>query len=123
MDEVDIVVPRDEIAGFIQYTKELEEEYGVRIRSFGHAGDGNMHVYILQDDLDLSLWKDKMETIMDLLYVRGKELRGQVSGEHGIGISKKQYLRDDLGETLINLQRQIKEVFDPKGILNSGKLF
>ena len=82
-----------------------------------------MHVYILQDDLDLSLWKEKMETIMDRLYVRGKELRGQVSGEHGIGISKKQYLRDDLGETLINLQKQIKEVFDPKGILNPGKLF
>ncbi len=123
MDEVDLVVPRDEIAGFIGYTKELEEEYGVRIRSFGHAGDGNMHVYILQDDLDLSLWKEKMETIMDRLYVRGKELRGQVSGEHGIGISKKQYLRDDLGETLINLQKQIKGVFDPKGILNPGKLF
>ncbi len=123
MDEVDIVVPRDEIAGFIKYTKELEEEYGVRIRSVGYAGDGNMHVYILQDDLELTLWKQKMEIIMDRLYVRGKELRGQVSGEHGIGISKKQYLMDDLGETLITLQKQIKEVFDPRGILNPGKLF
>lgn len=123
MDEVDIVVPRDRIAGFIEYTKELEAEYGVRIRSFGHAGDGNMHVYILQDDLDETIWREKMDTMMDLLYARGRELRGQVSGEHGIGIAKKQYLIDDLGESQIALQRQIKEVFDPKYILNPGKLF
>jgi len=123
MDEVDIVVPRDQIAGFIEYTKELEAEFGVRIRSFGHAGDGNMHVYILQDDLEKNVWKEKMDTIMDLLYVRGSELGGQVSGEHGIGISKKEYLTRDLGDTLITLQQQIKQVFDPKNILNPGKLF
>ena len=123
MDEVDIVVPRDEIANFIAYTKELEAQFGVRIRSFGHAGDGNMHVYILQDDLEKSVWQEKMDQIMDLMYQRGKELGGQVSGEHGIGISKKQYLIEDLGDTLINLQKQIKEVFDPKNILNPGKLF
>ena len=56
-------------------------------------------VYILQDDLERTLWKDKMEAIMDRLYMRGKELRGQVSGEHGIGISTKEYLMD-LGDTL-----------------------
>lgn len=123
MDEVDIVVPPDEIANFIAYTKELEAEYGVRVRSFGHAGDGNMHVYILQDDLEESLWKGKMQDMMGLMYARGRELGGQVSGEHGIGISKKQYLIDDLGDTLITLQKQIKQVFDPKGILNPGKLF
>lgn len=123
MDEVDIVVPRDEIANFIAYTKELEAEFGVRIRSFGHAGDGNMHVYILQDDLEKTVWKEKMDTVMDLMYKRGKELGGQVSGEHGIGISKKQYLIEDLGDTLIHLQKQIKQAFDPKNILNPGKLF
>lgn len=123
MDEVDIVVPRDQIAGFIEYTKELEAEFGVRIRSFGHAGDGNMHVYILQDDLEKNVWKEKMDTIMDLLYVRGSELGGQVSGEHGIGISKKEYLTRDLGDTLITLQQQIKQAFDPKNTLNPGKLF
>ena len=122
MDEVDVVVPRDSIADFIGYTKELEKEYGVRIRSFGHAGDGNMHVYILRDDMDKDTWRAKMQEIMDLLYTKGKALGGQVSGEHGIGISKRQYLIDDLGDTLIALQRQIKEVFDPKNILNPGKL-
>ena len=122
MDEVDVVVPRDKIAIFINYTKELEREYGIMIRSFGHAGDGNMHVYILRDDMDEDIWRGKMQEIMDLLYAKGKELGGQVSGEHGIGISKRQYLIDDLGDTLIALQRQIKGVFDPKNILNPGKL-
>ncbi|NMB02832.1 MAG: FAD-binding oxidoreductase [Firmicutes bacterium] len=123
MDEVDIVVPRNEIANFIAYTKELEMNHGVRIRSFGHAGDGNMHVYILQGDLEPEVWKEKMDIVMDLLYAKGRELRGQVSGEHGIGIAKKQYLIEDLGSTLISLQKQIKQAFDPKQILNPGKLF
>jgi glycolate oxidase len=122
MDEVDVVVPRDKIAVFIRYTKELEKEYGVRIRSFGHAGDGNMHVYILRDEMDREVWKAKMEEIMDRLYDKGSELGGQVSGEHGIGIAKRPYLIRELGDTLIALQRQIKEVFDPKHILNPGKV-
>ncbi|NLJ67882.1 MAG: FAD-binding protein [Firmicutes bacterium] len=122
MDEVDVVVPRDKIAVFIRYTKELEEEYGVRIRSFGHAGDGNMHVYIMRDQLDRAVWRAKMDEIMDRLYAKGSELGGQVSGEHGIGVAKRPYLLRELGDTLINLQRQIKEVFDPKQILNPGKV-
>lgn len=123
MDEVDVVVPKSEIAAFIKYTKELEAEFGVRMRSFGHAGDGNLHIYILKDDLDRAVWKDRMTKIMELLYAKSKELGGQVSGEHGIGLSKKEYLQEDLGETLIALQKQIKQVFDPKNILNPGKLF
>ncbi|NMB44834.1 MAG: FAD-binding protein [Firmicutes bacterium] len=122
MDEVDVVVPRDQIAVFINYTKELESQYGIRIRSFGHAGDGNMHVYILRDDMDRVLWKEKMDEIMDLLYAKGKELGGQVSGEHGIGISKREYLIEDLGDALVSLQRRLKTAFDPKLILNPGKL-
>jgi glycolate oxidase len=123
MDEVDVVVPKNAIATLVKYTKELEAEYGVRIRSFGHAGDGNLHIYILRDDLDRGVWQKKMARIMELLYARGKELGGQVSGEHGIGISKLEYLTTALGDQLISLQRQIKQVFDPKNILNPGKLF
>lgn len=123
MDEVDIVVPRDKIATLVEYTKELEKKYSVRTCSFGHAGDGNTHIYILRDDLDKEIWKERMKEIMDKLYVKGKELGGQVSGEHGIGISKREYLIDDLGATLIELQRKIKQVFDPNNILNPGKIF
>ena len=122
MDEVDVVVPRDKVAVFINYTKVLEVEYGVRIRSFGHAGDGNMHVYILRDDMDKEIWQGKMHKVMELLYAKGKELGGQVSGEHGIGLSKREFLKQDLGDGLITLQRQIKKALDPKHILNPGKV-
>ncbi len=122
MDEVDVVVPRNQIACFIHYTKELEREYGIRIRSFGHAGDGNMHVYIMRDDMDRAIWQSKMQEIMEHLYAKGKELGGQVSGEHGIGISKREFLMEDLGDSLVTLQRQIKKALDPKLILNPGKV-
>jgi glycolate oxidase len=72
--------------------------------------------------MDKDVWKAKMEEIMDRLYAKGSELGGQVSGEHGIGIAKRPYLLRELGDTLIALQRQIKEVFDPKHILNPGKV-
>lgn len=123
MDEVDIVVPPDRIAILVEYTKELEQEYGVRICSFGHAGDGNTHIYIMRDELPKDVWRERMEQIMHRLYEKGKELGGQVSGEHGIGISKRPFLIKDLGDTLINLQREIKRVFDPHNILNPGKVF
>lgn len=122
MDEVDVVVPRDKIAVFINYTKELEQQYGVRIRNFGHAGDGNMHVYILRDNMDEGLWREKMKEIMEALYAKGHELGGQVSGEHGIGVSKRSYLQKGLGDVILNLQRQVKKCFDPKNLLNPGKV-
>jgi glycolate oxidase len=122
MDEVDVVVPRDQIAVFINYTKVLEKQYGIRIRSFGHAGDGNMHVYILRDDMDKAVWQSKMQEVMEMLYAKGKDLGGQVSGEHGIGLSKREFLREDLGDSLVALQRHIKQALDPKHILNPGKV-
>ena len=122
MDEVDVVVPRDQIAVFINYTKILEKQYGIRIRSFGHAGDGNMHVYILRDDMDKAVWQSKMQEVMEMLYAKGKDLGGQVSGEHGIGLSKREFLREDLGDSLVALQRHIKQALDPKHILNPGKV-
>ena len=75
MDEVDVVVPKSEIASFIKYTKELETEFGVRIRSFGHAGDGNLHIYILKDDLERNVWKTEMAKIMERLYAKSKRIR------------------------------------------------
>lgn len=92
MDECDVVVPRDKVAEFIKYTHDLQSELNVRIKSFGHAGDGNLHVYVLRDDMDEEQWSIKLKESFDHMYGRARELRGQVSGEHGIGYAKKGYL-------------------------------
>ena len=122
MDECDVVVPKSRVADFIKYTHEVGEEIGLRIPSFGHAGDGNLHIYLCKDSMDEKIWEDKAKRAFDLLYQRAKEYGGMVSGEHGIGYAKKEYLANQAGERQMELMRNIKKVFDPKGILNPGKV-
>jgi glycolate oxidase len=122
MDECDVVVPRHHVAEFINYTKKIEKELDVRIASFGHAGDGNLHVYILKDDLPEEIFMKKLSRAFDLFYAKGAELGGHVSGEHGIGYAKKEYLERMNGKVYMDLLRGIKKTFDPKGILNPGKV-
>lgn len=122
IDECDVVVPRNQVATFIKYSQSLEKEYNIRIRSFGHAGDGNLHIYVLKDELPEAEWKDKLEKVMDCMYLKAEELKGQVSGEHGIGFAKKSYLEKSLKDTGMNLLKNIKDAFDPKNILNPGKI-
>ncbi|MDD3715770.1 MAG: FAD-binding oxidoreductase [Candidatus Marinimicrobia bacterium] len=122
MDECDVVVPRHHVADFINYTKVVEKELDVRIASFGHAGDGNLHVYVLKDELPDDVFKKKLNDAFDLLYAKGAELGGHVSGEHGIGYAKREYLERMNGKVYMDLLRGIKKTFDPKGILNPGKV-
>jgi glycolate oxidase len=122
MDECDVVVPVDKVDGFIKYTHALSDEFGVRIPSFGHAGDGNLHVYICRDELSDEVWKKKLAEIFDRMYEKAEELGGLVSGEHGIGYAKKEFLKKQYGETPIALMQGIKRVFDEKNILNPGKI-
>lgn len=122
MDEVDVVVPRNKVAEFIKFTHDLEKQFDIRIKSFGHAGDGNLHIYILRDALDEETWKKKLEEVMECMYKRGRELKGQVSGEHGIGFAKRPYLNESLSPELMLLMKGIKMTFDPKNILNPGKV-
>ncbi|GHU69797.1 2-hydroxy-acid oxidase [Clostridia bacterium] len=122
MDECDVVVPRDQVAVFIRESVRVGRELGVRVRSFGHAGDGNLHIYVCKDNLTDDVWHVKRQAAMDVLYAAARELGGQVSGEHGVGHAKREYLRESLGDTPIQLMRGIKAVFDQAGILNPGKV-
>ena len=122
MDECDVVVPREDIPAFVRKSVEIGRKIGVRICSFGHAGDGNLHIYACKDELADDVWEKAVEQVMDELYIAAKEMGGEVSGEHGIGHAKKGFLAESMGETQMNLMRGIKAAFDPKGILNPGKV-
>ncbi len=122
MDEADIVVPRSRVGELVEYTHSLQKELGIRIKSFGHAGDGNLHAYILKDELSDEEWEKRLALAMEKLYAKGCELCGQVSGEHGIGYAKKPYLNKTLSPETLRLMRGIKSVFDPKNILNPHKV-
>ena len=122
MDECDVVVPRDAISDYIKFTHEVAKKYGVRIPSFGHAGDGNLHIYICKDEMDDAEWKITLAKVFDELYDRANEVGGLVSGEHGIGYAKKGYMHKMLGDTQIEIMRGIKKAFDPNNILNPGKI-
>jgi glycolate oxidase len=122
MDECDVVVPGNKVDTFIKYTHELAAEFGVRIPSFGHAGDGNLHVYICRDALNDADWEKTLAAVFDRMYEKSVELGGLVSGEHGIGYAKRDFLKRQYGDTPIALMQGIKRVFDEKNILNPGKV-
>ena len=122
LDEMDVVVPVDKIAEFLVFTHDEAEKCGVYVRSFGHAGDGNLHIYCCSNDLEEDEFKARVKRLMDSCYSKCTEFEGQVSGEHSIGHAKKQYLKESVGDTAYELMGMIKQVFDPEGILNPGKV-
>ena len=122
MDECDVVVPRSRMAELVRFSHTLQKKHNVRILSFGHAGDGNLHFYVLRDALGEEEWKKTLAAAFGDLYAKARELHGQVSGEHGIGYAKKSYLAESLSPEARALMRGIKAVFDPKGILNPHKV-
>ena len=123
MDECDVVVPRKHVAEFVLYSHALQQKHNVRIRSFGHAGDGNLHIYVLKDSLEESAWAIKLKEVFADLYAKAHELGGKVSGEHGIGYAKRPYLAESLSTDEKLLMKGIKAAFDPQNILNPNKLF
>lgn len=123
MDECDVVVPRSCVAKFIKYTHDLSKELNIRIPSFGHAGDGNLHVYVCRDELSEKEFQNKLSQAFNKMYGYAATLSGLVSGEHGVGYAKKEYMATLYGPVQIELMRGIKSVFDPKNILNPNKIF
>lgn len=122
LDEMDVVVPVDQIPGFLEYIHEVGDQNGVGIRSFGHAGDGNLHIYCCGNGIPEDEFLNRSAKVMAAAYAKCSEMNGQVSGEHGIGHAKKAYMRESVGETAYALMAGIKGVFDPNGILNPGKV-
>ncbi|MBZ0155142.1 MAG: FAD-binding protein [Alphaproteobacteria bacterium] len=118
----DIVVPRDKIPSLLVDLRRLSEESGIRIVCFGHAGDGNIHVNIMVDAHDPAEYakgKGLVRTLFELTLRRG----GSLSGEHGIGLTKAPYLGMEVKERELQLMQGIKRVFDPRGMMNPGKIF
>lgn len=122
LDECDVVVPINQITDFLCFAKQTGEECGLNIRSFGHAGDGNLHIYECSNDLPEEEFKKRVDEFFSKIYSKATEIGGQVSGEHGIGSGKIKYLEQSLGKTNMELMLGIKKVFDPKMILNPGKV-
>lgn len=131
LEILDIAVPRAEIAKHVKRVLEVSETYGLWLPTFGHAADGNVHTHIMkaryEDGEIIPLpeeeWEDKWDFIRQELYRDCRERGGVISGEHGIGMVKKPYLSYVVDEDSIDLMRGIKKVFDPKNILNPGKIF
>jgi glycolate oxidase len=117
----DATVPRSRIAEMVDYIQEVAHRHELKIGTFGHAGDGNLHPTAVLDPADENAIH-RARAAFDEIFTRALELDGTITGEHGIGIVKLRYLERQLGSDHMALLRRIKAAFDPNGILNPGKL-
>jgi len=128
---LDICVPRAEIPGHVRRIREISRQYGIWLPTFGHAADGNVHTHIMKARymegktilLSEEQWRGKADKVRAELYADAKARGGVISGEHGIGLVKKPFLSLALGDEQVDLMKGIKRLFDPRGILNPGKVF
>ena len=116
----DVVVPIARIADFVESLPGFEQQYGIKIYSFGHAGDGNIHLNITAQSRDEVI---RVERGICAILERVVAMGGTISGEHGIGHSKRHFLHLELSPVSLCLQKKIKQIFDPNSILNPGKIF
>jgi D-lactate dehydrogenase len=118
----DVVVPIANLPSLINALEKLSDESGIPIVNFGHAGNGNIHVNLLVDPDDAAQMRH-IEPTLSKVFDHVLKLDGTLSGEHGIGIEKKPYIKKELSPTYLSIMRGIKKVFDPKGIMNPNKIF
>ncbi len=121
--EEDTVVPRYSLPELLKHVKRIGHAYGFKSVCYGHAGDGNLHVNIIKGDLTDEQWNKELPLAIRELFAEVVKLGGTLSGEHGIGLVQKPYMDIAFPEITLQLMRDVKKVFDPKGILNPGKIF
>ncbi len=118
----DICVPASKLPAMIERIKEISKKHQVRINTFGHAGDGNLHVTFMCDSRNTEQM-ERVEKAVDDLFEHTLKLGGTLSGEHGIGVTKLKYLEWEVGKEGIGMMKKIKSAFDPDNIINPGKIF
>jgi glycolate oxidase len=116
----DVAVPRSKIPAMIARAKEIGAARGLAVATYGHAGDGNLHCNVLFDREEERPAVDA--AVAEVLHA-AVDLGGTITGEHGVGLSKRDFLEYEQGRELVAMQRRLKAVFDPSGILNPGKIF
>jgi glycolate oxidase len=121
--EEDTVVPRYELANLLNGIKRIGKKYGFQSVCYGHAGDGNLHVNIVKGDLSDEAWDTEVTKGIREIFELTVSLKGTLSGEHGIGYVQKNYMDIAFNNAQLQLMKGIKDVFDPNGILNPGKIF
>jgi len=122
--EQDTVVPRAELPKLVKGVKQIGKNYNFKTVCYGHAGDGNLHIRILKGNLSDEQWDGQyIKNAIAEIFILCKELNGTISGEHGIGLIQQEYMGIVFSEKALHLQKGIKQVFDPKRILNPGKMF
>jgi glycolate oxidase len=121
--EADAVVPRSALADLVRQARRTAADHGLEAICYGHAGDGNLHVNLLQGDLDAETWQTARDAAEEELFRAVVALGGTVTGEHGIGWTQRRYLPLAVGDTALETMVSIKRLFDPRGILNPGKIF
>lgn len=117
-DESNCAVPPSKLAEYMAFARETAQGLNLTANMFGHAADGNVHVYVYNNDVTTDELKQRADEFMDINYAKVAQLGGSISAEHGIGSGKKRYLP----ETHVRLMRRVKAAFDPEGILNPGKI-
>lgn len=120
---LDEVVPINQFAEMVNYTKELEKKHQVKILNFGHAGDGNIHTILLQEDYEDKVWQEIRKSLLKDIYDKVTELGGLISAEHGIGYIKRDHFLTYTNKVNIDLMRSIKKAVDPTNMFNPKKIF
>ncbi len=117
----DIVVPRSKLVDLVEFAQLLEKETGIAVACFGHAGDGNIHTNLMVEHYDDPATKERADAALDILFTWLLANDGVITGEHGVGLAKKPWIKQALGDTAYATHQTIKHALDPKNTLNPGK--